>query len=301
MRDNKDNRDNKERREHMEGINKFLHGTIWLWNNPAERKEGVQAGDRPVLIISNDTFNKFSRAVNCVSITTILKQSRVHEPVYITRPSHIQCEQLHTIPKDELIEYYGKVEPSTLSNVKAKIRIQFDMGEDRNSDTIAEIRKIVGLINNRLNDKNAGQDEAINDTKNLEELLEKSRIENLSILKSLEKAFGLLLDETGKVASALGRISGVDVQGDVQSSENILALPESKNQSRKSNQPITEKLVTTKTPTTKTTRNKYTHEDMQFIVDSNNSIEAIMKRYSFTKKQSAYAARSYAKKVLSGV
>jgi len=141
----------RERREHIEGVNKFLQGSIWHWKNPNSTvREGVQAGSRPVLIISNDIFNKFSPVVNCVSITTNIKNSRVHEPVFITRPSHIQCEQIHTISKEELVEYLGTVEHSTMSNVKAKLKIQFGMGDDRHLELLAEVRSIVDDISRKI-------------------------------------------------------------------------------------------------------------------------------------------------------
>ena len=140
----------RERREHIEGVHKYLQGSIWHWRNPNSNvREGVQAGSRPVLVISNDIFNKYSPVVNCVSITTNIKNSRVHEPVFITRPSHIQCEQIHTVSKEELNEYLGTVEHSTMSNVKAKLKIQFGMGEDRHLELLSDIKSIVDDISKK--------------------------------------------------------------------------------------------------------------------------------------------------------
>jgi len=114
--------------------NKYVQGSVWRWKNDRELKPGVQGGERPVLIISNDKLNETSVAVNCVTITTVIKHSPVHVSAHIDADSEIQCEQIHTISKTELIEFKGMVPPDILAQVKAKLRFQLDMYPDmRNS------------------------------------------------------------------------------------------------------------------------------------------------------------------------
>jgi len=116
----------------IEATMKHIQGSVWHWDNRNLKKDGVQSSERPVLIISNDNFNKHSSAVNRLSITTVLKDSPVHEPIYIATDSHIQCELIRTIPKAVLIGYIGAIPATTLLNVKAKLKIQFDIVEDEN-------------------------------------------------------------------------------------------------------------------------------------------------------------------------
>lgn len=136
-----------DNKNNLDSTNKYVQGSVWKWVNSLEKRAGVQSSERPVLIISNNTFNNFSLSINCVSITSVLKESPVHVPLYIIVDSHIQCEQIHTVPKTELIEFIGIVPNSTLSQVKAKIRIQFDMSTDRNTEMFNSIKKSLDELN----------------------------------------------------------------------------------------------------------------------------------------------------------
>ena len=43
----------------IERTNKYIQGSVWHWRNDAEARNGVQAGDRPVMIISNNSYNYY--------------------------------------------------------------------------------------------------------------------------------------------------------------------------------------------------------------------------------------------------
>ena len=131
----------------LDHTNKYMQGSVFKWTSGDSIRAGVQSGERPMLIISNNTFNYFSPVVNCVSITSILKESPVHVPIYINMDSHVQCEQIHTIPKAELVDFMGMAPPITISNVKAKLRIQFDMAADKNTEMFQAIKKILDDLN----------------------------------------------------------------------------------------------------------------------------------------------------------
>lgn len=101
---------------------------------------GVQNGERPILIVSNDTFNAYSPVVTCASITTVPKVSPVHVSIHVYEDSDIQCEQIHTVSKNELDDYIGMVPHDILKQVKEKLKIQFDLDTDRTYELLVELR-----------------------------------------------------------------------------------------------------------------------------------------------------------------
>ncbi len=107
---------------------KPMRGEIWLVDlNPVKGHE--QAGKRPALMISVDTFNAGPAGlVVVVPITTKDKNIPLH--VQINPPegglkeiSYAKCEGLRSISKARLIECYGKVSAKTMSAVEDRINI----------------------------------------------------------------------------------------------------------------------------------------------------------------------------------
>jgi mRNA interferase MazF len=103
-------------------------GDIWLADlNPVRSHE--QAGRRPVLIVSEDTFNH-SRAdlVVVIPITSTLRPIPFHVVVHppeggLTTPSALLCEAVRSISKDRLITPWGAVSAVTMAQVEDRLRI----------------------------------------------------------------------------------------------------------------------------------------------------------------------------------
>ena len=303
----------------IESMDKYIQGSIWHWKNPREQREGVQSGERPVLIISNDIFNKHSYSVNCVSITTVLKDNPVHEPIFIVKPSHIQCEQIHTVAKSELTEYIGSVPRTTLSNVKAKIRIQFNMGEDRNTETLLEIKKMVEIINRKLSrdyvDEDNGELKEL-----LELLLEKTEKEITPDLYDIRSNLEYLLDDKkqgyldvfnsdleSKINGAFAKMTEVIIRT-INSSQMMDSNQQDATEQRVRNKieisdinkPATNQTkYNNRNEKTGQKRRVYSVDDKRFIADSRNSIQSLMEKFDFNNKQAAYSTRAYIRKTLS--
>jgi len=124
----------------LKSTNKYVQGSVWYWKNEREKMPGVQNGERPILIVSNDTFNAYSPVVTCASITTVPKVSPVHVSIHVYEDSDIQCEQIHTVSKNELDDYIGMVPHDILKQVKEKLKIQFDLDTDRTYELLVELR-----------------------------------------------------------------------------------------------------------------------------------------------------------------
>lgn len=90
-----------------------------------------QGGTRPVLILQNDTGNKFSPTVIVAAITGSQKKSLpTHVPVNIPelpKDSIVLLEQIRTIDKQRLCEYVACLSNSQMKKVEQAIDISLGM------------------------------------------------------------------------------------------------------------------------------------------------------------------------------
>ena len=88
-----------------------------------------QDGIRPVLIIQNDTGNKFSPTVIVAAITS--KEKRMGMPTHILlgtefglrESSIVMLEQVRTIDKTRLGQYVGRIDGKTMRYVENAVNI----------------------------------------------------------------------------------------------------------------------------------------------------------------------------------
>ena len=96
--------------------------------NPVVGSE--QGGLRPVLILQNDTGNKYSPTTIVAAITSRQSKSRLPTHVSITadglaKDSVVLLEQIRTIDKSRLTEYVGRLDKQTMETVDRAIVISF--------------------------------------------------------------------------------------------------------------------------------------------------------------------------------
>ena len=93
-----------------------------------------QGGVRPVLIIQNDTGNRYSPTVIAAAITS--KMSKTKLPTHIDVPgedaglakdSIILLEQIRTIDKKRLKEKMGHLDEATMNSVNNAIEVSFGL------------------------------------------------------------------------------------------------------------------------------------------------------------------------------
>ena len=98
-----------------------------------------QGGVRPVLIIQNDTGNRYSPTVIAAAITSQTGKARL--PTHIDLPVNPMCglsrnsvillEQVRTLDKRRLRERMGHVEEGMMSKVDAAIAVSFGLPRER--------------------------------------------------------------------------------------------------------------------------------------------------------------------------
>ncbi len=94
-----------------------------------------QGGIRPVLVVQNDTGNKYSPTVIAAAVTSKIHKARL--PTHIELPqafglqkdSVILLEQIRTIDKRRLMSRIGELSAATMSKVNRAILISLGFGE----------------------------------------------------------------------------------------------------------------------------------------------------------------------------
>lgn len=107
-------------------------GDVWLVDlNPVRGHE--QAGRRPAIVISDDTFNHGPAGlVVVVPLTTTWRGIPLHVPVAppeggLRSPSYAKCEDVRSISAERLVERWGALERSTLAQIEDRLRILLDL------------------------------------------------------------------------------------------------------------------------------------------------------------------------------
>ena len=99
-----------------------------------------QGGVRPVLIIQNDTGNRYSPTVIAAAITSQTGKARLpthielsaHTQNYgLTKDSVVLLEQIRTLDKRRLREKMGRVDPALMERIDAAIAVSFGLHTDR--------------------------------------------------------------------------------------------------------------------------------------------------------------------------
>ena len=93
-----------------------------------------QGGVRPVLIVQNDTGNRYSPTVIAAAITSQTNKAKLPTPIELSAPdfglprdSVVLLEQIRTIDKRRLRERMGRVEGETMGKIDEAIAVSFGL------------------------------------------------------------------------------------------------------------------------------------------------------------------------------
>ena len=125
-----------------------------------------QDGTRPVLVIQNDTGNKFSPTTIVAAITSKSDKAKLPTHVIVcaeglATESVVLLEQIRTIDKRRLIRYSGKLDKAAMGRVDHAIIVSFGIKymescKQKSSPGIEEIEKF--LENEKVYTKASLQD-----------------------------------------------------------------------------------------------------------------------------------------------
>ena len=80
-----------------------------------DRVASVQSGERPVLVVQADDYNKNAPTVIVAAVTSVIKKRYLPSHIVLgdkfglKKPSMVLLEQVQTVNKDELSDYIGNI------------------------------------------------------------------------------------------------------------------------------------------------------------------------------------------------
>lgn len=103
----------------------FYRGEIYFVLPEGNEVGSEQRSNRPGIIVSSDTNNKFSTTVQVVYLTTKEKKPlATHVHIETAKlPSTALCEQIFTVDKLRMDSYVGKLTPKEMEEVERSVMI----------------------------------------------------------------------------------------------------------------------------------------------------------------------------------
>lgn len=109
------------------------NGDIFMTQLDVNPKGNIQAGIRPVIVISNDKANTFSSVITVIPMTSKTEKKRLPTHVYIRdcgldRPSIALAEQITSINKSRLWRRIGSIKRTRYEKkLRKAIEIQLNL------------------------------------------------------------------------------------------------------------------------------------------------------------------------------
>ncbi len=105
--------------------------------NPVTGSE--QGGIRPVLVVQNDTGNRFSPTIIVAAITSNIEKARLPTHIIIdadvlSEKSVVLLEQIRTIDKSRLIKRVGRLSENDMLRVEKAISISMGFDNTKKKD-----------------------------------------------------------------------------------------------------------------------------------------------------------------------
>ena len=98
-----------------------------------------QGGVRPILIVQNDTGNKYSPTIIAAAVTSKLSKAKLPTHIELSanefglnKDSVILLEQIRTLDKRRLKERIGELSTSTMKKVNVALLISLGFGDNLN-------------------------------------------------------------------------------------------------------------------------------------------------------------------------
>ena len=100
-------------------------GDVWLIDL------GGRMGRRPVIVLTRQNVLEFVNKVTVAEITTRGKgyptEIDIDQKANLPKPSFVQTDNLHTVPKHRLEKYLGTLDPDTLHEVSRRVVLALEL------------------------------------------------------------------------------------------------------------------------------------------------------------------------------
>ena len=100
-------------------------GDVWVINL------GERIGSRPVVILNRQNVLEYLNKVTVAEITTKGKgyptEIFIDQKANLSKPSFIQADNLHTVPKIRLEKYLGTLDPDIMREVSRKVVLALEL------------------------------------------------------------------------------------------------------------------------------------------------------------------------------
>lgn len=117
----------------MDMKNLCRNGDIFMAELPEDTEGSIQAGERPVIVVSNNLCNRFSPVINVLPITS--SRTKAELPVHVSiegcglwESGIVLAEQITSINKWSLLEKMGSIRQTRYERgVREAIEIQLNL------------------------------------------------------------------------------------------------------------------------------------------------------------------------------
>jgi mRNA interferase MazF len=100
-------------------------GDVWLINF------GGRIGPRPVVVLTRQNVVKYLNKVNVAEITTRGKgyptEIFVGQKANLPKPSFVQAENIHIVPKVKFEKYLGTLDKDSMLNISRKVVLALEL------------------------------------------------------------------------------------------------------------------------------------------------------------------------------
>jgi mRNA interferase MazF len=100
-------------------------GDIWII------ELGGRQGTRPVVVLTRQNVLEFLHKVTVAEVTTQGKgyptEVFIGQKANLPKPSFVQADNLHTVPKAKLAKYVGTLDPETMNEISKKVVLSLQL------------------------------------------------------------------------------------------------------------------------------------------------------------------------------
>ena len=133
----------------------FYRGDIY-YIEPYQTEGSEQRAGRPAIIVSNDMNNNYSNVVEVVYLTT---QPKSYLPTHVkirsaSRESTALCEQITSVSKERVADYFGEVMPEELKAINEALAVSLaieSISAPTKKNGFAALIGVLGKIRSLLN------------------------------------------------------------------------------------------------------------------------------------------------------